>query len=129
MYSIIPFGLLFMVNLFLIVFTCKLERNSQTFNRIRKRKQKKLTYTIIILTWLFILATLPYYVGTAYLYIEMQSSLIGKCIQNFLSILSFSYHSLNFVIFFVSNKIFLKETKEIVLGLKMWFNSASNTII
>lgn len=77
----------------------------------RKEKSKTLTYSIVLLTFFFFITSLPYSTVTAYFYIELINKPIGLFYLNCLAVLSFSYHSFNFIVFFLTNIKFWNECK------------------
>ena len=79
----------------------------------QRKKRFSMSFTIALFTALFILCTLPYSLVVAYIYEEMISNQNLKQILNFLRLLAFSYHSFNFIIFFITNKLFYREFKSL----------------
>ncbi|CAF0772754.1 unnamed protein product [Brachionus calyciflorus] len=109
LYSIIPFCILLVINSLLIFKSLKPVQQIGLVSKRRKEKSKTLTYTIVALILMFFCSSLPYSIVTAYWYMELIGRPIGVLILNALSVLSFSYHSLNFVIFLFTNVKFWQE--------------------
>lgn len=122
-YSMIPFVILVVVNSLLIYHSIR-NPPSLAFSqsKTRKAKNKTMTYTITTLTIMFIVTTLPYSIATGYWYDSLNSNKNGRIIIGTLSLLSFSYHSFNFVIFFLTNKQFLRECKSFISESKLKYN-------
>ena len=78
----------------------------------RQENQKSLHKTVVSLTVLFIVMTLPGAVVTSvlYAYLEMHGDL-GKLLITICDCISFSFHVLNFLILLLTNKRFLKVVK------------------
>ena len=75
------------------------------------RKKKSMSFTIILVTALFIICTLPYSVAVSYRYRGFLETNREKVVLSILRFLAFSYHSFNFLIFILTNKQFLRECK------------------
>lgn len=111
LYSLGPFCILLVVNSLLIYQSLKPVKLKGLVSKKRKEKSKTLTFTIVALTVMFFCTSLPYTIITAYWYLQLINAPLGQFILNILSILSFSYHGLNFLIFFFTNIKFWKECK------------------
>lgn len=113
-YSIVPFLILVVVNSLLIYHSLNLSsRKALVRSKNRRAKHRTMTFTIVILTCMFICCTFPYAIATGYWFLELSTTRSGITVINFFSILSFSYHGLNFVVFFLTNRKFLFECKSL----------------
>ena len=72
-----------------------------------------MTFTIVILTVMFLMSTLPYTFATTFFFLKLYDKPYGKLLINSLSLLSFSYHAFNCLILIVTNKQFLIECKSL----------------
>ena len=112
LYSLIPFILLALASALLIF-----EMNRRTASTIatsanRQENQKSLNKTVVSLTVLFIVMTLPGAVVTSFLYAYLfNSGEIGNLVIIVCDCFSFSFHALNFLILLLTNKRFLREVK------------------
>ena len=83
-------------------------KDSTLFN-IKRNVQ--ITRTILVITFLYIFATLPSILQTGYFYTNIISLEAGTLIVSAINALEFSYPALNFFILFFSNKMFADEVK------------------
>ena len=119
---IIPYVLLILVNVCIIYKATKYERlhknvvQSQSqptvVNETRSaRKKAEMTRSILIITFLYIIVTLPGTILTGFFFISMMSLDIGLMLLNIIDIIHFSYPAFNFFILYFSNKLFCQEVK------------------
>lgn len=116
-YSIVPFCLLVLVNSLLLiksVFCNKMNQVGPMTNSAQKRHKRSMTLTLIVITFSFILFTLPSSIAGGYLYRQMISSENGLATLYLLNNISFSFHSFNFIVFLIFNKKFQNEFKKII---------------
>jgi hypothetical protein len=122
LYSIIPFILLGLSNLFLLQKSYKsfrykkrkslhesLHRNNTTRKSIKVRSAS-FGKTIIFLTLLFFIMTLPTAV-VSFFFNRLITTNEGKFFITLSNCISFSYHGLNYFIYNMSNKKFRSESK------------------
>ena len=114
-YSLVPFLVLVAVNSMLIFRALtsgpKSLAFSQSSSSSRNARKRTLTSTIVSLTIMFIVTSLPYTLAAAIWYRKVYAYPLGKLLLNSLSLLSFSYHSFNFFVLFCTNKLFLSECR------------------
>nr|QVK45791.1 G protein-coupled receptor [Proales similis] len=127
-YSVLPFALIALFNIMLIsnIYSRKKVRESnaasasgpkQTISLStspsQKNKMDSMSKTIVFLTLLFIAMTLPT-AAASFFFNELFSTDHGLFIIYVCNTISFSYHGLNFFIYFLSNKRFRSQFREIV---------------
>jgi hypothetical protein len=78
-----------------------------------------MSVTIILMTISFIAMTLPTALAGGYFFPRLIGTVEGRLVLVFCDCLSFSYHSLNFVVFLMFNKQFRLEWKNILSGCKV----------
>lgn len=131
MYSIIPFVLLAVINVMLI-YSTKFHNKvaiaaTTTDSKIKKRRQ--MTITVFLITFLFILMTLPGSFGSIFFvqkindynfikkgaivsgfyFLSLSQTQIGSAVIILMDDISFSYHAFNFFTLLLTNKKFLSE--------------------
>ena len=116
MYSILPFSLIVVFNSLLIYTILKEKKRVSTMidnsAYIRHLKKKnKTTRTIVIITFLFILFSLPTASIQGNGYNLLNRTIIGKIIVHFFNLFSFFYQGLNFLMLYFTNKKFKREYK------------------
>jgi hypothetical protein len=111
MYSFIPFILLVIINIFLIVDLNKKKRMASVQNSVIKENQLSITFSIILLTILFIVFTSPSAVSSQF-YNILLTTYTGNIILFACDCFAFSYHALNIIILCLSNKQFLRKLTE-----------------
>lgn len=84
--------------------------NSIANARTSKRKSE-MTRTVIIITLLYILTSLPNTVVAGYFYFAIMELSTGQMIMNIINIVQMSYQTFNFFILFFSNRLFSEEVK------------------
>ena len=99
-----------------ILLVCSINSNNQTRihanQEIKDSKKKSLTYTVLIITVLFILLTLPDNILSLILTVLLAED-YGIALLYSCDCLAFSYHGLHFLILVLSNKKFSSEFKVI----------------
>ena len=118
MYSVLPFTLIAVFN-FVIVSTIYLKNKNmstirnQSDNVRRSKKQNKITRTIVIITFLYIVFSLPTASIQGEVYALLDSTIIGRFFITLFNFLSFFYQASNFFLLFLTNKQFSKEVRNI----------------
>ena len=82
-------------------------------------KRKSLSITILIITTVFIVLTLPDNIMNAFYMPFVESVDYGYHLLFFCDCLAFTFHGLHFIILIVSNKLFEKEFKIMLKSLKL----------
>ncbi|CAF1124331.1 unnamed protein product [Brachionus calyciflorus] len=115
-YSVIPFIILFISNLLLIRKLLSRKPISVSVinsnNSKKTRKNDRINRTVIGLTALFILMTLPL-ASASFFFTQLFSTDYGLFIIVLLDSISFSYHGFNFIFMAFSNKIFRQEYQKL----------------
>ena len=98
------------VNAFLIYRTAKSTKlvSAHLQSKSRADKQNAMNIMIVLTTVIFLATTLPYSIQSAFFFGANQPSTLLVYI---FSDLSFTYHSLNFIIFFNTNRLFNEEVR------------------
>lgn len=119
-YSLAPFLVLAIANLLLIRKimsrkVVKMTTMSSTFTNAKstgkKSKSDRINKTVIILTLIFVMMTLPL-ASASFFFNQLVLTDYGLFIIVLLDCISFSYHGLNFILMAFSNKIFRKQYKK-----------------
>lgn len=128
---IVPYGFLIVVNVLIIYKATSYERgqksvesHSKTTETRKNKRKAQMTRAILILTFIFIMATLPSTIITGYLYDEVIHLEIGQIIINLIDGIQFSYPAFNFFILFFSNKLFEEQVRNLLV-IKMKTNKIS----
>lgn len=114
MYSVIPFGIIFIFNLLLIYKTLKRKINPSNTVSPSTIKKKAMTRTVMIITLGFIVFTLPSAVIGSYFVNDLYYTLYGRVIIFICEAISFSYHSYNFFLYYAFNKQFREECRSMI---------------
>jgi hypothetical protein len=123
LYSVVPFGLILVLNSLLIL---KMRSRSLIYiksfslsnSSSRKSKRNSMNKTVIILTFLFILMTLPS-ACASYFFDQLFVSEHGRFIVALCDAISFSYHGLNFVVYFLTNRRFRRKLMNVSKSLSV----------
>ena len=107
MYSFVPFGVLLIVNVLLIRAMRQKIRDLAGSSFISKKKQLSISLSVMLMTLLFILFTMPSAIGTL-LVNTLLTTHDGKLILFCFGCFSFTYHAFNLVILCRFNKHFFK---------------------
>ncbi len=117
-YSVLPFTIIIMSNLALLIFLFKRKKGivpsihrPNTINSTNKKKFANLTIKFV--TLLFIFTTLPN-AFASFFFSELFKSDLGSTFVIAANCISFSYHGLNLFTFYLTNKIYRLETKNIL---------------
>ena len=102
-YSIIPWIFIVIANMLLIQFLC--------MNKMNK-KQTKVNKIVILMTFSFILMTLPTAIASFY-YNYLKSFKLGSFLILLFNSITFSFHAFNFFIFVFENKTFKNKLKSV----------------
>lgn len=114
-----PYGLLIIFNSLIIYKATRFERVRVEAAELRAAKRKaEMTRTILFMTFLYILVTLPSTIVTGYYFLTILLSDSGPLIITLIDALQFSYPALNFFILFFSNKLFAEEVKIFLGGIR-----------
>lgn len=109
MYSLIPFSLMLVFNILLIYKTLIPRKNTKSSLSIRSiRKKKKLTISILSITFCFIIMTTPASIAYGFFEKKLSKTLTGKAILIILDFIMYFYHSILFINCFVTNAKFRK---------------------
>ena len=104
-------------NSFLAYFVLKNKPSTITSTKKSPIKRQSASVTVLIITTLFILFTLPGNINDAFFIPILINYSYDAAINFFFDNLMFTYHALSFVILFVSNKRFLNEFKLCIRSL------------
>lgn len=107
-----PYGLLIILNSLIIYKATRFERVRVETNELRSAKRKaEMTRTIVFITFLYIVVTLPSTIVTGYYFLVILLSENGILYITIIDAIQFSYPALNFLILYSSNKLFAEEVK------------------
>lgn len=116
LYSVVPFIVLLIVNFLLvrkIMSRKKIHLSiSNVTNEKKSRKNDRINRTVLLLTFLFILMTLPS-ASASFFFTTLVTSDFGLFLIVLFNCISFSYHGFNFIFMAFSNKIFFEEYKKL----------------
>ena len=121
LYSFVPFGVLLIVNVLLVRAMRQKVRDLAGSSFISKKKQLSITLSVMLMTLLFIVFTLPIAIGSL-LVNTLTTTHNGKLVLFSFGCFSFTYHAFNLVAVCRFNKHFCKLCSE---ALKCG-NSAEN---
>ena len=83
-------------------------------NTSEMKRKREMTKTILLITFLYVIISLPSNVLVGFLYFDLLDD-YGQMIFNLVNGLQMSYPAFNFFILYFSNKRFSKEVKYIIL--------------
>lgn len=123
---IVPSGALIIINLAIIYKATKFDRahksNQDAPNVIIEaqgvRRKQEMTKTILIITFLYIVAAFPSNLVNGYFLLNVMNMDEGQLILNIVASVQFSYPAFNFFILYFSNKRFAHEIKELLSKFK-----------
>ena len=123
MYSFVPFGLLFLVN---ILLTVDLRQNTRYLTTMasKRRSQLSMNVSVVIMTILFIVFTCPGAVCSQF-YNVLVTTHTGNIILFVSDCFAFSYHALNTIVLCATNKDFMRKFK-VALALECASNTTNN---
>lgn len=115
-YSVVPFLVLLVAN-FLLIRKIKSRKLihlsfSSSTNVKKSKKNDRINRTVLLLTFLFIIMTLPL-ACASFFFTQLIISDFGLFAIVFFNCISFSYHGFNFIFMAFSNKIFREEYKKL----------------
>lgn len=126
MYAVVPFSLLIIFNCLIIIKATQFARARRVhlsqastsganpvLNLSRKRKTE-MTRTIIIVTFLFVVLSVPSAFATFY-YNQLVVLDIGPMLITLLDDIQFSFPAFNFIILYFTNKLFAQEVKSTLI--------------
>lgn len=87
-------------------------------SELSNRKKRQMTISVIILTMLFIIMTLPGAVVSGYFFQVLIKTPMGTIILYLLDNISFSYHGLGFLILYLSNKQISMQVKSLIYRIR-----------
>lgn len=108
---IVPYVILILINVLIVYEATKYERSQRTLQSINKKKTKMIR-TILILTTMFIVTSLPSTIVAGYFYFYIIQLDFWMIIINFIDGVQFSFPAFNFFILFLSNKLFAKSSRK-----------------
>lgn len=145
MYTVVPFTLVFIINLLIIFKITKFSSRSQNNKKAphsaqvvitppkstpslsRSRRSKQMNRTILITTFLLIVLTLPGVIASnffAQIVFEME---VGPILLNLFDNITFSFPALNFLTLLYTNRMFTIEFKSLIFGIRSHFAKSTNT--
>jgi hypothetical protein len=113
-YSFFPFLLMLIFNLLLIRKTL-FHKTKNLDNNRAMRKKRKLTITLVLISFEFIILTLPANIAFGFFYPYFKTFNFGNSILMFLDFIKFFYHSSLFLNCFLTNQKFRQYSKSILL--------------
>ena len=113
-YSLIPFPILFVLNLIVIHMIRVAARTKEAHNRL-KHGQQFVIRLLLFLTLSFLFSTLPSTIVYAFWRNEVLNLKYGRAFLNLLNTLQFSRHSSNWLIYIYSSSFIRDEFKKCVL--------------
>lgn len=114
LYTVLPFILLTLCNILLIKTVVASKKNSSGGeNKSADKKQVKMGMTIIIISFLFCLFTLPTASIQGSTLVYLLSFNLGQLIVSICNLFAFTYQSSNFIMLFATNSQFSQEFKKI----------------
>ena len=119
LYSYIPFCLIAITNtVFIIHLRVKKNIVSALMSSLQKQKFKSLNKTVIVLTSLFIVMTMPGTLASIY-YDQLVQSEVGMVLLNLGDLVDNMYHSLNFLILAKTNTRIYKKVRSLLFKNKL----------
>jgi hypothetical protein len=116
--------------LLVYVILCK-KQNSIDISEDSNSKRKSLSFSVLILTTMFIVLTLPDNILNAFFLPPLLENNYGYVVLFMMDNMAFTYHALHFAILLVTNKRFAKELKTLfkvcVKSNKVVNNDDTNT--
>lgn len=107
--QVIPFGILIALNGLIIYKATRFER---THHQLVDKRKSQMTKSILIITFLYVVTSLPGTVYNAYQFVNLQSSELDDGVDDFVYGIQFSFQSFNFFILFFTNRVFAKAVRE-----------------
>lgn len=94
------------------------ERGSSITNGASNKRKSEMTRSILIITFSYVLLTLPAAIVNGYFFVILNVMDYGPIIINIFGSINFSFPACNFFTLLYSNKIFAKELKSIIGELR-----------
>jgi hypothetical protein len=117
----VPYSLLLIINCLIILkatqFTRARRATNPSLNGVARRTQ--MTRMILLITFLFILLTLPSAIISGYFFGAIYQLEYGKMAINLINAIQFTYPVFNFFIMFFTNKLFEQEVKSLFSGIRI----------
>lgn len=133
---ILPYVLLIAINLWIIYIATKFERTQKnvvsclsTASHVESRSARKkaqMTRSILFITFLYIVVTIPSTLVSAFFFDSLQAIDIGFLVLDLVDMLHFSYPAFNFFILFFSNKLFAKEFRKVFKSNQVSFSDTNS---
>ncbi len=113
LYTVLPFIFLTLCNILLIMTVVASKRNSSggSENKSADKKQIRMGMTIIIISFLFCVFTLPTASIQGSTLVYLLSFNLGQLIVSLCNMTAFTYQALNFVMLYATNSQFSQEFK------------------
>jgi hypothetical protein len=112
LYSYIPFALIVIAN-FLLIYRLKIRSTTTSSSASSRDRQKQMNTSVIALTLLYIVMTLPGTLVSIY-YDFLLHSEWGTIVLYIGDSIDITYHALNFIVLFFTNKKFLEEIRNLI---------------
>jgi hypothetical protein len=136
--AIVPFGLLICLNSMIIhratrhssstntILTLMFSRRTTSVNpsmqtnsektliNLRNKRKTEMTRSILILTFTYIIFSLPNSIVNGYFYLDIISRDIGRLVIILVANIQFTFPALNFITLLYSNKLFAKEFRKLI---------------
>ena len=127
LYSYVPFCLLAITNALLLIHLRQTTTYITNVNSTVKREQMSINLTVILITLMFIVFTLPNAIVSHFRLLLWSMGSDGTALMFGLDNLTLSYHAFNIVILLATNKLFLRQFKVLFSDKKIKMNSTSTT--
>lgn len=125
-------AMLVIINAMIIYEATRYDRSQQQQQQMQKSNSNKrkleMSRSIVIITFSYILLTLPGAIINGYFYVTLTVYDYGQIIINFFGCISFTFPAFNFFTLFFTNKMFAKEFKSIFLAFKYVGNNQVTTV-
>lgn len=129
---ITPYALLVFSNLIIIYKATRFERvhnlDKGALESHSSKRKAEMTRTILFITFLYIIITLPDITITGYLLFRILELDYGSMLLTIISSIHFSYPALHFFILFFSNRLFAEEVKSFFLKKRQISVSTTHTL-
>lgn len=121
-----PFALLLIVNSAIIFKATQFQRSqrvaaassSSVAGSTSSKRKAEMTRTVYTITFFYIATTLPSSLVTGYYYGELIMLPTGQMIVNIVNAFQSIYQSCNFFVLYFTNKLFAKELKILLSGMR-----------
>ena len=115
----IPYALLLIINSLIIFIATQFTRAQKAAATVAMgsvsgaRRKAQMTRMILMITFLYIILSLPGAIVSGYFYNDIFALDHGTMLINLLNAIQFTYPACNFFILFFTNKLFAKEIKSV----------------